>query len=48
MEITTVTDRHLEIAMSLSIEGYLAYLLAREAGQSHIYAMALGQKASQR
>jgi hypothetical protein len=38
-----MTDREHDIALELlSVEGYIAYLLARQDGKSHVYAMRQG------
>jgi hypothetical protein len=39
----TMTDREHDLALKLlSVDGYIAYLLARQDGKSHVYAMRQG------
>jgi hypothetical protein len=46
MNKTTVTNRHLNIAAKLpTVQAFIAYCEAREAGKSHIYAMHKAHKA---
>ena len=43
--IGDLTQREWDFAMSLNIDGYMAYLDARQEGKSHIYAVSIANKA---